>query len=165
MIDSAGLHLTVFSQASIDSVSASEHHQSTSLWALLIPAQNAGVNCLRLNWATHRKWLIKPSKTSLQWRVRLYAPRPAPAQTHAHTYIHLCALCNWGRLYDMANCFSAITWSRRCPRCRALVTDSAGVKSLKSHWVRCKEIKMERQTKGTRRLARIISEHLYVNIC
>lgn len=28
MIDSAGLHLTAFSQASIDSVSASEHHPS-----------------------------------------------------------------------------------------------------------------------------------------
>lgn len=84
MIDSAGLHRTAFSQASIDSASASEHHPSTSLWALLISAQNAGVNCLRLNWATHRKWLIKPSKTSLQWPVRLYAPRPAPTQTHAH---------------------------------------------------------------------------------
>lgn len=89
---------------------------------------------------------------------------------HTHTYRHLCTLCNWAWLYDKANCFSAIRWSRRCPRCSALVTDSAGVKSLKSHWLTCKQIKMERQTKGASRLARIylgasVCKHLLTNVC
>lgn len=95
----------------------------------------------------------------------------ASSCTDIHTHIDTCALFVIG-----PGCMTRQTVSRPSDGAAGAlavarwVTDSAGVKSLKSHWVTYKQIKMERQTKGASRLARIylgasVCKHLLTNVC